>query len=500
MGDGAHAGLTVIPFAREGTGPTGKSGAGGTLGEAIARSEALPPELSARKVLSAAQKTTALLILSGGLAAFVLQPYFTSLALRFLFWSVFFLIVSWRFGLAVAALSQRLVREAPARHAADEEETELPVYSVLIALRDEAGMMRQLAESLSRLDWPADRLEIFLLVEEDDPETREAAETAMFPAGTHILTVPAGVPLTKPRALNYGLARARGRYVTIYDAEDRPGPQQLKQAHEGFRRFAPDVVCLQAPLVATNGASSWIASQWALEYAVQFGLYVPALSALEHPVMLGGTSNHFLREDLVSMGGWDAWNVTEDADLGIRAARLGARTRTITSPTLESAPESFSIWLKQRGRWIKGYMQTWLVCMRKPVSLVRELGLMRSISLQLTLGGSILNAFLYGPMTIYVVAGLVFPDVRLDTISFALFSFGWFASTLCDFAAPGRWSFTRVLAALTRPLYWPLQTLAAVNAVYGLAVKPFFWAKTPHRPEEEAEQRAWQAGSSQLPS
>ncbi|MAN75473.1 MAG: glycosyl transferase, partial [Henriciella sp.] len=192
---------------------------------------------------------------------------------------------------------------------------------------------------------------------------------------------------------------------------------------------------------------------------------------------------HFRRADLIAFGGWDAWNVTEDADLGIRIARLGGRTETINAPTLESAPETLSIWINQRSRWIKGFAQTWLVCMRAPVSLFFELGPLRWLSLQLTLGGAILSACLYGPMVLMIILGTLFPQIFDYTpVDLGLFVAGWTGCIVADCLAPAGWSVSRIIAVATRPFYWLLLTAAAAKAVVGLALRPSYWAKTPHMP------------------
>lgn len=455
-----------------------------SLLQAISESEALPPFLSARSVPSWLQFAGLVLIIVGVAASFHFAPVTSWLVARLVFWFVFFMVVIWRVCLSVIGLGLRMAKGPGSHGTRPEEEASLPVYSILVALRDEATMMPQLSAYLSALDWPDGRLDVLLLIEEDDEETRASALAADFPACTRVLSVPAGKPLTKPRALNYGLAHAAGDYVAVYDAEDRPHPQQLREAYRALEDGPESLFCVQAPLVASNGSASWVAAHWSLEYAVQFGLQMPAIANYHHPLMLGGTSNHFRRTDLVLMGGWDAWNVTEDADLGIRIARFGGTCRAISRPTLETAPESFGVWRAQRSRWIKGYMQTWLVCMRQPLSLFAELGFVRWLSLQLMLAGAILSTFMYGPMTLLVMAGLIHPFFSVDAVSFSLFGLGWLGGAFAECVAPGRWSFTRLLAILTRPLYWPLQTLAGLIAVYGLAVHPAFWAKTPHQPED----------------
>lgn len=450
--------------------------------EALAFSQALPPILSARERLSRWQWEVFGAFLTLVLIMLLLWPVLLGVAAKVVFWLLFSLTVVWRLALTIVGALERLAgpRQPPLTDVPDDE---LPIYSVLIALRHEQNMMEQLAASLKAINWPAERLDILLLIEEDDVSTYEAAMEADFPVGTVCVTIPPGEPMTKPRALNYGLAAALGEFVTVLDAEDRPHPDQLREAYAAFSQHGDGVRCVQAPLIASNGADGWLQAQWTLEYAVQFGLHVPALASLGLPVMLGGTSNHFRRHDLIAFGGWDAWNVTEDADLGIRIARLGGRTATIRSGTHETAPESLPIWTSQRSRWIKGFVQTWLVCMRTPATLLLELGPLRWTSLQLTLGGAIVSAFLYGPMVLMILLGTLFPSFfNYTPVDFGLFMAGMTGCVVADCLAPGKWTVSRVIAIVTRPFYWPLMTAAAVKAVIGLVMRPFYWAKTPHMP------------------
>lgn len=230
-----------------------------------------------------------------------------------------------------------------------------PVYTLLIALKDEAETAPQLAAAIRTLDYPACQLDVKLLIEDGDIATRAALLAQDWPDGTELLTVPPGLPRTKLRALNYGLARALGEFVVVYDAEDRPSPDQLKAAVRAFRAAEPELACVQTPLVG-EGATSWAGQQWALEYAIQFGRLLLAQAKLSLPVMLGGTSNHFRRSALEAAGGWDAWNVTENAELGLRLARSGQRVGMICPPTLETPPGSLIVWINQRSRWLKGFI------------------------------------------------------------------------------------------------------------------------------------------------
>ena len=233
----------------------------------------------------------------------------------------------------------------------------LPVYTVLVPLMREANVLPHLVGSLRALDYPAAKLEIFLVLEAADAETQAAVLALELPGNFRTLVVPDRAPHTKPKALNYALQFARGDYVVVYDAEDRPQPDQLRRAWEVFRHAPAELGCLQAQLNIYNPRQSWLTRQFTIEYSALFDAILPALEQLRLPVPLGGTSNHFPRATLISVGAWDPYNVTEDADLGIRLARQGYRTGVLASTTWEEAPATFGVWIKQRTRWLKGWMR-----------------------------------------------------------------------------------------------------------------------------------------------
>lgn len=233
----------------------------------------------------------------------------------------------------------------------------LPVYSVLVPLFREASVLPGLVQSLQALDYPPAKLEIFLILEADDTATQAAVLSQALPGNFRSLIVPDRGPRTKPKALNYALQFARGDFVVVYDAEDRPQPGQLRRAWDVFRQSPPGLACLQAQLNIYNPGRSWFTRQFTIEYSALFDAILPALESLRLPVPLGGTSNHFPRDLLIGLGGWDPYNVTEDADLGIRIARAGYHTGVLASTTWEEAPPVFGVWLKQRTRWLKGWMQ-----------------------------------------------------------------------------------------------------------------------------------------------
>lgn len=388
------------------------------------------------------------------------------------------LALGYRVCLFLRGNTQRAEREKPR-----ESDAWLPDYTLLIALKEEAESAPQLAGAIRALDYPSHRLDVKLLIETGDHATYEALKAQDWPEGTELITVPPGLPQTKPRALNYGLARARGEFVVVYDAEDRPHPDQLRAAVRAFReagrRGRSRLACVQAPLRG-EGAQGWLAAQWALEYAVQFGRLLPGLASLGMPILLGGTSNHFRASVLKDAEGWDAWNVTEDADLGLRLARLGWRVGMIAPPTLEAPPERLKVWVAQRSRWLKGFLQTWLVVMRQPVRAVREFGIAGFVSMQLTLGAAILSALVHGPWCLWLLASLTLPGMGVPAVFLCVTGGAYLTNILMAFHAPGERGSRRVLLALTQPFYWPLQSVAMMRAIYGLCKQPHFWAKTPH--------------------
>ncbi|CAN7222817.1 glycosyltransferase family 2 protein [Pararhizobium sp. LjRoot238] len=373
----------------------------------------------------------------------------------------------------------------------------LPVYSVLVALYKEENVAAQLIEALDRLDWPRSRLDIKLICEEDDQETIAALRTLPLAPEYEIVLVPVHLPRTKPKALSYALPGVRGTFVTVYDAEDRPHPGQLREAHAAFMAAPERVICLQAPLIVTNARQSWLSALFAVEYAGLFRGLLPMLSLTGLPLPLGGTSNHFRTAELRHIGGWDPYNMTEDADLGMRLHRLGYRSRVIFRPTFEEAPVTLPVWLGQRTRWFKGWLQTWLVLMRKPAQLGRETGWPSFAVFQVLIAGMLVSSLSH-PIVIGFLVYLTWLMVQQSTHVDSWLAFWLFACDIVNlfgsyavFIALGRnrmgarerravgmrWAFV--------PFYWLIMSLAAWRAVLELQTNPFSWNKTPHEPVSE---------------
>lgn len=390
--------------------------------------------------------------------------------------------------LRLLALCAPPARQAPPAHRLAARE--LPVYSVLVPLYREAASVRGLVGALAALDYPATKLDVRLLVECDDHETLRAIEHCALPPHFEVMRLPPGEPRTKPRALTVGLAAARGQYLVVYDAEDRPEPGQLREALALFDAHSTRLACVQARLTIDNTADNWLTRMFTIEYAGLFDAFLPGLSRLGVMFPLGGTSNHFRTAALDRAGGWDAWNVTEDADLGVRFARLGLDTRMLGSTTFEEAPNRAGAWLKQRTRWMKGYILTWAVHMRHPVRLWRDLGTRDFLAFHAIIGGVPFSALLLPLFLLYMgwqvaagtwLSGAGLLSWALPGLAMANLVLG-FATAIAVSAAGidnrRLWALQPLL--ILSPFYWLLGSAAAWRAVWQLIRTPHVWEKTEH--------------------
>lgn len=443
--------------------------------EGLARAD---PEASAKVLATPGQKHGAWALL-GAFVVFVMldaPALWTAMAAVATF--VFGALIILRFAALIGFLGGR---HGPETSAAD---TPLPVVSLLVPLHREANMVAQLAEAIARIDYPEDRLDVIFITEADDEATNAALRRdARLSDMIRILPAPPCAPRTKPKALNFALAFARGDIIGVLDAEDRPHPRQVRAAAAAFAHGPRSLAVVQAPLLTDNPHESWLAAHFHLEYANHSLIWLPFLARLHWPLMLGGTSNYFSARHLRKAGGWDPYNVTEDADLGLRLARFGFTARVIQPPTIEEGPVRARDWLTQRTRWIKGHLQTWLVLNRRPFETASGMGVWSYFGAQITLGGSLLAAALHGPLLVWLITAIAFrPDFIADWRAILLGA-GYVSSAASALAAAGLRD--RGWTLLSLPLYRPLLSIAFAIAVHDLLSRPHHWAKTPHRPQAD---------------
>ena len=444
------------------------------------------PAASAHKRLVGWQKVAVAALVLAGLGA-ALGVAGLNVALVLFLSGMFFLLMVVRLVcLFVVLAGRRRQRFRPI------DDRDLPIYTLLVPIYREAGVVGQLTRALMALDYPAAKLDIKLILEAGDNETAAAVARLDLPGCFDVIVVPASLPRTKPKALNYGLFFARGAFVAVYDAEDIPEPAQLRKALAAFAAGPDNLACLQARLGFYNSTRNWLTRQFALEYSALFDVLLPALARLDMPLMLGGTSNHFRTQALENAGGWDPCNVTEDADLGIRFARLGYRCAWLDSITLEEAPTSIFAWLQQRVRWMRGWLQTYLVHMRAPLTTLAQMGFWRFAVFQALVGGLVVSALAHPVFVLYALKALVFSQGfatgqtwPLNTI---LLVNG--INVLVGYGVAMEMGVLGLAQSLPRrlllqvplmPFYWLLISVATYWAVWRFIVAPFAWEKTGHR-------------------
>jgi len=369
--------------------------------------------------------------------------------------------------------------------------SDLPIYSILCPLYKEAQIIPQFLEAIEKISWPKDKLDVILLLEEDDKVTIDVAAKMDLPSFVRTIIVPHSVPKTKPKACNYGLAFAKGEYVVVYDAEDIPDADQLKKAYLGFEKSPENVICLQARLNYYNPHQNLLTRFFTAEYSLWFDVTLPGMVAIDTALPLGGTSNHFKTNYLQSVHGWDPFNVTEDADLGIRLFKQGYKTAMIDSTTLEEANSNLKNWFRQRSRWIKGYMQTYLVHTRSKGSSAKKRS-KHSLYFQLIIGGKIafvlinpilwLATLAYFALYSYVGPTIeqLYPNVIFYMAIFSLVvgNFLFLYYYMIGLAKKGQWNLIKFV--LLVPIYWLMISISAFIALYQLIFKPHYWEKTVH--------------------
>lgn len=475
------------------------------------------PGESARIALTRWQRYLPVVLVAGTMLAFVISPL-TAIIVLLAAANIVFLVsigfkslASLRYpfdqlhdsAVAKARDRERARRGLPPVEEERVPDSELPVYTILVPVFREANIIDKLLTNLGQLDYPRSKLDVLVLLEEDDAETIAAAKASRPPEYVRILVVPKGDPQTKPRACNYGLTFARGDYVVIYDAEDRPEPGQLRASIAAFTQdeFEREhlnpgrkpLICVQAALNYFNADQNVLTRLFTIEYTHWFDSMLPGLDNSGIPLPLGGTSNHFVTSLLKEVGAWDPWNVTEDADLGLRAAVDGYRVGVINSTTWEEACSQVPAWIKQRTRWIKGYMITSAVNTRNSVRYMKSTGIAGAVGfLGLILGTPL--AFLAYPLVVgftvvtyigYDIVGLVLPSWLLVGGVVSMLFGNAMMIIVSGLATLRRHGWRIAIFALLNPFYWVLHSVAAWRAAWQMLTSPHKWEKTPHGLEAE---------------
>ncbi|MCL1632759.1 glycosyltransferase [Sporolactobacillus sp. CPB3-1] len=463
------------------------------------------PENSASQTFTFAQIICMIVIGIVIAAALLWNWFYTLVIINVVIQLMYFSMTVTKFIMILYGTKENAQIRFNAKQIQDIDERALPLYTILVPMYKESNVVPQLVHNLDQLDYPKNKLDIRLLIEKDDIEAQEVIQSLHLPSYFQMIIIPEGQPKTKPKACNYGLIRARGKYVVIYDAEDRPDPDQLKKVFLAFQQSPEHTACIQAKLNYFNSRQNLLTKFFTQEYSNWFELLLPGIMQINIPIPLGGTSNHFKTDVLKKLGAWDPYNVTEDADLGIRLYKQNYTTRVVDSRTLEEANSRFMNWIHQRSRWIKGYMQTWLVHMRHPIKLHQELGIKGFWGAQFMLLSSpllpMLNPIFWSLLVLWYAthAGWItafFPGIiyYLAAAQLILGNFLFIYTNIAGtywvvhelYRKKETWlSYGLVRYALLTPIYWAMMSIASIKALWQLIRKPFYWEKTVHGFDQE---------------
>lgn len=438
--------------------------------------------------------TTPQLIFTFGILAIVASGLIlsfknTSIIINVLLSTFFLVSIVFKLFLALVGSRFELHEAVTKQEVRDVIDDDLPIYTIHLPVYKEDKLIKKLIWNLQSIDYPREKLDIKLLIEEDDDKTLNAVRNLDFPAVFEVIVVPFHMPKTKPKACNYGLHFSRGKFLTIYDAEDVPDTDQLKKVVALFTKLPENYICIQSALNYFNRNENFLTRMFTLEYSYWFDYMLPGLDTFDIPIPLGGTSNHFKFEYLIELGGWDPFNVTEDADLGVRAYDKGYKVAIINSTTYEEANNEMFNWVRQRSRWIKGYMQTHLVHMRNPVTLWKKLGWKGFLGFNFFIGATPITFLVY-PLLLCIFFCYVFFDLKTirtifpDWVLFMSIINLMVGNILMIYvnmmAVFKRRYYELILFAVANPVYWLLHSWAAYKGLYQLVVKPFYWEKTNH--------------------
>lgn len=436
------------------------------------------------------QKVIMFILLAVVIAFFIINWEIALIAFVTIITLIYFADLIFNLYLIINSLQHKSIISVSEKETA--QEIDWPMYSIMCPLYKEWEVIPQFVAAIDAMDYPKDKLQVQLILEEDDKKTQEEVKKMKLPSYVDVLITPHFEPKTKPKACNYALMHSKGEYIVIYDAEDVPDPMQLKKAVVAFNRMEDNVVCLQAKLNFYNIHQNVLTRLFTLEYSLWFDLVLTGLHSINAPIPLGGTSNHFKRKYLDLLQGWDPFNVTEDCDLGIRLFKYKYKTKILDSITLEEANSSFFGWFKQRSRWIKGYIQTYLVHMRRPHEFITDWSNPHLLTFQLIVGGKVLSMWINPILWTMTICYFLFraqigpfieslyltPIFYLAVLSLIVGNFLYFYYYMIGAAKKGYWDLIKY--AFIIPGYWIMMSVSSLMALYQIIFAPHYWEKTKH--------------------
>ncbi len=426
------------------------------------------------------------------LASFVINWHLTLIILLILLTSLYFIDIFFNLYLIIKSFSKTPEIKISKKEIENLADNELPTYTIFCPLYKEWRVIPQFVTAMSRLDYPKDKLQVMLLLEEDDQATLAKVSTFNLPEYFEVFVIPDSLPKTKPKACNFGLQKAKGEYCVIFDAEDIPEKDQLKKAFLAFQKVDPKIACIQAKLNFYNPHHNILTKVFTSEYSLWFDLILTGLQSINALIPLGGTSNHFKTSMLHQLKGWDAFNVTEDCDLGIRLVKKGYQTAIVDSTTHEEANSNLKNWMGQRSRWVKGYIQSYFVHMRDPKAFLQDFKNPHLFTFQIVIGGKVLSMLINPLLWILTISYFVFrptlghfiesffpgPLLYLAVFSAVVGNFLYFYYYMIGCAKRGYYDLIKF--GFLVPIYWLMMSVATWIALYKIIAEPHYWFKTKH--------------------
>ena len=364
---------------------------------------------------------------------------------------------------------------------------DLPTYCILLPMRNEPlAVSKELFKSLDKINYPKSKLDIVILIDEDD-DFLDHYSALNLPNHYRLEIAEDCFPKTKPKVCNMGLYSTDAEYIVIYDAEDKPDPNQLLKVLYKFKNKA--VECVQCQLHYMNENPSMISRFFNLEYLLHWRIMSWGIKRMQGKIAvipLGGTSQHLRTSTLKQLGGWDSYNVTEDCDLGIKLSRMGKSIVLSESTTVEFAVDKVWAWIKQRTRWQMGFIMTYMNHSKDLISLIKDLGIYRFIHFLILTIGSVLNPLIALPLFLIYFSYYAFGWFSIAAEYSGVFALGWITLignilliTISGIVASFRYDNSRyILVAIISYLYHLLSIVSAYRAVWKYIFDPYTWEKT----------------------
>ncbi|MCA0229272.1 MAG: glycosyltransferase [Bacteroidetes bacterium] len=365
---------------------------------------------------------------------------------------------------------------------------EWPKFSILVPLKNEDEVIHATLQAIENLDYPSDRKEVLIVVEDTDLVTQRSLAQIDLPFSFRIIHIPELPPFTKGRALLYALSEATGTYLTVYDAESRPEPSQLKVAATALLQ-ANNETCFQSKIRISNAGTNWLTRNFAGEYYEWYERHLSELSAQGLPFGLGGNSFFVSKKALEEAGAWDPFNVTEDADLSVRLSENGVKLQILDSVTTETCPDTPKGWINQRTRWNKGLFITQLVHLGR--TFMSDIWRGEAwISFWLPMISAALVPFFNLYIPIYMTWGnLSLWNVYVMSVAlWGLFSLNLVFTCAINYLTYRRMGIVVSPLRILKDwfLYLILHIASGVKAYAEYFISPLYWHKTQHLEDEKS--------------